>query len=38
MTPQQTRHDVDILGSTMSYVTAGSSGPVVLFLHGNPTS
>jgi len=22
----------------MSYVTAGSSGPVVLFLHGNPTS
>jgi haloalkane dehalogenase len=34
----QTRHDIDILGSTMSYVTAGSSGPAVLFLHGNPTS
>jgi haloalkane dehalogenase len=38
MTAQQTRHDIAILGSTMSYVTAGSSGPVVLFLHGNPTS
>src|SRR4029450_11323586 len=32
------RHDIEILGSTMSYVTAGASGPVVLFLHGNPTS
>jgi haloalkane dehalogenase len=38
MTVQQTRHEIDILGSTMSYVTAGASGPVVLFLHGNPTS
>jgi haloalkane dehalogenase len=38
MTTQQTRHDIDVLGSTMSYVTAGSSGPAVLFLHGNPTS
>jgi haloalkane dehalogenase len=38
MTTQQTRHEIDILGSTMSYVTAGTSGPVVLFLHGNPTS
>jgi haloalkane dehalogenase len=38
MTAQQTRHDIDILGSTMSYVTAGARGPVVLFLHGNPTS
>jgi haloalkane dehalogenase len=38
MTPQQTRHAIAILGSTMSYVTAGTSGPVVLFLHGNPTS
>ena len=38
MTTQPTRHDIDILGSTMSYVTAGASGPVVLFLHGNPTS
>jgi haloalkane dehalogenase len=38
MTTQQTRHDINALGSTMSYVTAGSSGPVVLFLHGNPTS
>jgi haloalkane dehalogenase len=32
------RHDIEILGSTMSYVTAGASGPVALFLHGNPTS
>src|SRR5690349_6337830 len=38
MTPQQTRHAIAILGSSMSYVTAGTSGPVVLFLHGNPTS
>jgi len=38
MTTHQTRHDIDVLGSTMSYVTAGASGPVVLFLHGNPTS
>jgi len=38
MTTHQTRHDIEILGSTMSYVTAGSNGPVVLFLHGNPTS
>jgi haloalkane dehalogenase len=32
------RHDIEILGSTMSYVTAGANSPVVLFLHGNPTS
>jgi haloalkane dehalogenase len=38
MTAQLTRHDIAILGSTMFYVTAGSNGPVVLFLHGNPTS
>ena len=38
MTTQLTRHDIDVLDSTMSYVTAGASGPVVLFLHGNPTS
>jgi haloalkane dehalogenase len=38
MTTHETLHDIAILGSTMSYVTAGSSGPVVLFLHGNPTS
>ncbi len=29
---------VGVLGSTMSYVDAGSDGPTVLFLHGNPTS
>jgi haloalkane dehalogenase len=38
MTAQLTRHDIAILGSTMFYVTAGSNDPVVLFLHGNPTS
>jgi haloalkane dehalogenase len=38
MTTQQTRHEIGILGSTLFYVTAGSNGPVVLFLHGNPTS
>jgi haloalkane dehalogenase len=32
------RHDIDVLGSTMSYVEAGREGPLVLFLHGNPTS
>jgi len=36
MTPHQTH--IDVLDSTMSYVTAGARGPVVLFLHGNPTS
>lgn len=39
MTGQQLeRHDVAVLDSTMSYVEAGSAGPTVLFLHGNPTS
>jgi haloalkane dehalogenase len=38
MTTEQKRHEIDILGSTMSYVTAGTTGPVILFLHGNPTS
>jgi haloalkane dehalogenase len=33
-----TRREVPVLGSTMSYVEAGVDGPVVLFLHGNPTS
>jgi haloalkane dehalogenase len=28
----------DVLDSTMSYVDTGGKGPVVLFLHGNPTS
>lgn len=32
------RREVRVLDSTMSYVEAGSKGPVVLFLHGNPTS
>lgn len=32
-----TKKSVDLLGSTMAYVEAGE-GPVVLFLHGNPTS
>lgn len=32
------RRQVPVLDSTMSYVEAGASGPVVLFLHGNPTS
>ena len=30
-------HVVEVLGSRMAYVDAGS-GPAVLFLHGNPTS
>jgi haloalkane dehalogenase len=34
----QMRHDVEVLGSRMSYVEAGTGGPTVLFLHGNPTS
>ncbi|HEV2504751.1 MAG TPA: haloalkane dehalogenase [Mesorhizobium sp.] len=39
MTGQQSeRHDVAVLDSTMSYVESGSTGPTVLFLHGNPTS
>lgn len=33
-----TRHDIAVLDSTMSYQEAGTDGPVVLFLHGNPTS
>jgi haloalkane dehalogenase len=32
------RREISVLGSTMSYVEAGSSGPTTLFLHGNPTS
>jgi len=32
------RREIPVLGSTMSYVEAGSAGPTVLFLHGNPTS
>jgi haloalkane dehalogenase len=32
------RATIDVLDSTMSYVEAGSDGPTVLFLHGNPTS
>ena len=32
------RRDIGVLGSTMSYVEAGSGGPTALFLHGNPTS
>jgi len=34
----QRRNEVAVLDSTMAYVEAGSDGPVVLFLHGNPTS
>lgn len=33
-----TRHEIPVLGSTMSYVEAGTQGPTVLLLHGNPTS
>ena len=33
-----TVREVKVLDSTMSYVEAGSIGPVILFLHGNPTS
>ncbi|UVK55192.1 haloalkane dehalogenase [Mesorhizobium sp. AR02] len=32
------RSQIAVLDSTMSYVEAGTSGPTVLFLHGNPTS
>lgn len=31
------RHVVEVIGSRMAYVDEGS-GPVVLFIHGNPTS
>ena len=34
----QRRREIAVLDTTMSYVEAGSSGPTVLFLHGNPTS
>jgi haloalkane dehalogenase len=34
----QRRREIAVLDSTMSYVEAGSAGPTVLFLHGNPTS
>lgn len=33
-----TRHELPVLDSTMSYVEAGTQGPTVLLLHGNPTS
>jgi haloalkane dehalogenase len=33
-----TRHEIPVLDSTMSYVEAGTQGPTVLLLHGNPTS
>ncbi|TRC93842.1 haloalkane dehalogenase [Mesorhizobium sp. WSM4303] len=32
------RSEAAVLDSTMSYLEAGSHGPTVLFLHGNPTS
>jgi haloalkane dehalogenase len=32
------RHHVDVLDSTMSWIEAGRDGPIVLFLHGNPTT
>lgn len=32
------RHAIPVLDSTMSYVEAGTQGPTVLLLHGNPTS
>ena len=32
------RLQIPVLDSTMSYVEAGTAGPTVLFLHGNPTS
>jgi haloalkane dehalogenase len=35
---QLRRGEVAVLDSTMSYLEAGSAGPTVLFLHGNPTS
>jgi haloalkane dehalogenase len=34
----QRRKEIAVLDSTISYIEAGSAGPVVLFLHGNPTS
>jgi haloalkane dehalogenase len=36
--PATRRHDIAVLDSRMSYLAAGADGPVVLFLHGNPTS
>ncbi|WP_296744287.1 haloalkane dehalogenase [Mesorhizobium sp.] len=36
--PQLRRAEIAVLDSTMSYLEAGASGPIVLFLHGNPTS
>lgn len=33
-----TRHAIPVLDSTISYVEAGTQGPTVLLLHGNPTS
>jgi haloalkane dehalogenase len=32
------RAEIAVLDSTMSYLEAGTSGPTVLLLHGNPTS
>lgn len=32
------RREIPVLDSTMSYVEAGTQGPTVLLLHGNPTS
>jgi haloalkane dehalogenase len=37
-TPSITRREVAVLDSTISYLEAGTCGPHVLFLHGNPTS
>jgi haloalkane dehalogenase len=38
VSPSLARREIPVLGSTMSYVEAGSGGPTALFLHGNPTS
>ena len=34
----QRRSEISVLDSRMSYIEAGTDGPTVLFLHGNPTS
>ncbi|HEV2675067.1 MAG TPA: haloalkane dehalogenase [Aliidongia sp.] len=36
--PVAIRREIAVLESTLSYLEAGSAGPTVLFLHGNPTS
>lgn len=36
--PELASHQTPVLDSTMAYTSAGTDGPTIIFLHGNPTS